>query len=188
MATGSVGVNQLELDGNIKFAVIRDLYNTKDESDKQFTRRILEEQLESSLESQLSYIIVEPKGIGDETIKWIAVGNFLHKSAVLSGLTCLLLPIITPKRFKMYVIVPLFSLNTLCTLLYNLSWQFDPCCKYQIEKDDNRLEQLHLETLATTSPVVLVHRDDKYRKRLHNIISVLVLSYAGWKCFWYYKS
>ena len=176
-----------ELDGDVKFAVIRDLYSNNGD-DKRYTNRILEEQLESSLESQVSYIIIEPKGIGDETLKWIAVGNFLHKTAVLTGLSCLIVPLFTPKRLKIYVIMPLFTVNTFCTLLYNLSWQFDPCCKYQIEKNETRLEQLHLETLATKSPVVLVHRDDKYRKRLHNVISVVVLTYVGWKCFWYYKT
>jgi len=167
----------------VKFAVIRDLYNSEG-----YASGLLEEQLESSLESQVSYIIIEPKCLGDETSKWIQVGNFLHKSAVLSGFTCLLVPLLCPKRFKLYLIAPLFTINTLSVLFYNMSWQFDPCCKYQVERNESRLEQLHLQTLATTSPVVLVHRDDKYRKRLHNYISMAVLTYVSWKCFQYYRS
>lgn len=153
-----------------------------------YALNILEEQLENALESQINYIIIEPPTIGDETSKWIQVGNFLHKASVISGILGLISPLILPKRLKLYIIVPLYSVNLMCSVVYNTSWQYDPCCKYQIEQNTRKLEQLHLQNLTTSTPVVLVHRDDKYRKRLHNSISLFILGYVGWQVYKSYRS
>jgi hypothetical protein len=70
-------------------------------------------------------------------------------------------------------------------MLYGVSWQFDPCCKYQIEYDTRKLAQLPGGT--SSSPVVLVRTDDKYRKILHNVIAGSAAFYVGWKVYiWYY--
>ena len=172
-----------EPESKAKFTIIRDLYNTG-----HYAIEILEEHLENALESQVEHIVIEALQVGDETSKWIQVGNCLHKLSVLSGLSCLLSPLVCPDRYQLYLTLPLSSVNLVCTTLYDLSWQYDPCCKYQVEHNTRRLEQLQLQTLSTSMPVVLVRRDDKYRKRLHNFLSACVLSYVGWKAYQFYKS
>lgn len=43
-------------------------------------------ELERALDAGCAIIIVEPSRLGDETARWISVGNCLHKTAVLSGI------------------------------------------------------------------------------------------------------
>lgn len=171
-----------EFENRSKFTVIRDLYT------EHYAEEVLEEQLEAALESQVEHIVIEPAQVGDETSKWIQVGNFLHKASVLSGLTCLFTPFVCPKKYELYITVPLSSINLLSTTLYDLSWQYDPCCKYQVEKNTRTLERIQLQTLSASRPVVLVRKDDLYRKRLHNFFSACVFSYLGWKCYEFYYS
>merc|ERR1712002_255938 len=145
-------------------------------SDDHHSAEVLDEQLESAFESQVNHIVIEPAVVGDEASKWITVGNFLHKTSVISGVVCLCVPLLCPRKFKYYVTLPLSGVNLLCMTLYNFSWQYDPCCKYQIEHNAEKLEQLQLQTLAA-SPIILVRRDDKYRKRMHNFFSGCVAVY-----------
>lgn len=42
-------------------------------------------ELERALEAGIHTIVIEPTTLGDETARWIAVGNCLHKTAVLAG-------------------------------------------------------------------------------------------------------
>ncbi|XP_026676549.1 transmembrane protein 11-B, mitochondrial [Diaphorina citri] len=43
-------------------------------------------QLDNALDENYKIIIIEPSKLGDETTRWIAVGNWIHKVAVFSGL------------------------------------------------------------------------------------------------------
>ena len=132
-------------------------------------------------------IIIEPTKIGDETARWIQVGNCLHKTAVISGFGCLACPLLLPRAFKGPFSIFFGSISIFCASVYGVSWQFDPCCKYQVEYDTKKLAQLPVDLLTSSSPVVLVRQDDKYRKRLHNAVALSVLLYCGWKIYtsWY---
>uniref|UniRef100_A0A8C2X344 Transmembrane protein 11 n=1 Tax=Cyclopterus lumpus TaxID=8103 RepID=A0A8C2X344_CYCLU len=129
-------------------------------------------------EAQYKYIVIEPTRIGDETARWITVGNCLHKTAVLSGTACLLTPLSLPVEYSRYVALPAGAFSVACAALYGISWQFDPCCKYQVEYDSQKLSRLPLHTLTSSTPVVLVRRDDVHRKRLHNTIALAALAYC----------
>ncbi|XP_065066308.1 transmembrane protein 11, mitochondrial-like [Rhopilema esculentum] len=145
-----------------------------------------EEQLEDALDDKVPFIIIEPEQIGNETTKWIQMGNFLHKTGVLSGAGSLVVQLICPQKYKDYLCIPLGVLSLSCITLYNVSWQFDPCCKYQVEYDTSTLEKLQLEHLTSSSVVVLQRRDDIYRKRLHNCLGILVVTLFSWKVYkWY---
>ena len=54
--------------------------------DSENAHETFELELERALEAGCSVIVVEPSRLGDETARWIAVGNCLHKTAVLSGI------------------------------------------------------------------------------------------------------
>ncbi len=138
--------------------IVHEIYNGEN-AQEQF-----EYELEQALEAQYRYIVIEPTRIGDETARWVAVGNCLHKSAVLAGATCLLTPLALPADYSRYVALPAGALSLACAALYSISWQFDPCCKYQVEYDSQKLSRLPLHTLTSSSPVVLVRRDDVHRK------------------------
>ena len=114
---------------------------------------------------------------GEETSRWIIVGNSLHKASVLSGLASMLVPAVLPpfntSPFHLFFQTPTSLLSVACAALYGISWQFDPCCKYQVTVDSNELSNLRIENLTNASPVVLVRRDDKYRKILHNSVAIM---------------
>lgn len=157
--------------------IVHEIYNGENAQDQ------FEYELEQALEAQYKYIVIEPTRIGDETARWITVGNCLHKTAVLSGAACLLTPLSLPIEYSRYVALPAGALSVACSALYGISWQFDPCCKYQVEYDSQKLSRLPLHTLTSSTPVVLVRRDDVHRKRLHNTIALAALAYCAKKIY-----
>lgn len=163
------------------YVIIHEIY------DSEYAQEQFEADLERALESQCGMIIIEPTKIGDETARWIQVGNCLHKTAVISGLGCLSCTLAVPRAFRGPLCIILGSISIFSAAVYGVSWQFDPCCKYQVEYDTKKLAQLPVDLLTSSSPVVLVRQDDKYRKRLHNTVAFSVLMYFGWRIYtsWY---
>ena len=157
-----------------------------DDDDEDEEDEFLEEQLEDALDDKLQYIIIEPERIGNETTKWIQLGNFLHKTGVLTGLSSFIVGITFPRRYRNYIYIPVGIISLTCVSLYNISWQYDPCCKYQVENDTRTLEKLEIDNLKS-SVVVLKRRDDKYRKRLHNIVGTLVICLFTWRVYKFYS-
>lgn len=132
-------------------------------------------------------IVIEPTMIGEETARWIQVGNCLHKTSVITGLGCFVSPWVLPKAFKEPISLVCGGVSIFCAALYGVSWQFDPCCQYQVEYDTRKLAKLPLGSLTSSSLIVLVRKDDKYRKRLHNLVAGSVLIYCSWKIYnWYF--
>nr|CAI5834342.1 unnamed protein product [Callosobruchus analis] len=105
-------------------AVIREVY------DSEYSPQCFSMELEKALESRCSIIVIEPSQLGDETARWITFGNYLHKTAVISGITSIVLGFAWPDSFTPQAPLSIFSL--LCTGLYTASWQFDHCVKYQV--------------------------------------------------------
>lgn len=60
--------------------MIREIY------DSEFAHQTFAMELERALDAGCCVIVIEPAQLGDETARWISVGNCLHKSAVLSGI------------------------------------------------------------------------------------------------------
>nr|SVE75489.1 EOG090X0HTT [Daphnia dolichocephala] len=158
-----------------EIAVIREIYDGENAQER------FELELERALEAAVPVIVIEPVRLGDETARWIAVGNGLHKTAVLAGLGSIMTGLFCDNR--PYIYTPLGLISLLCTGLYTASWQFDPCCKYQVEMDTKRLAKLPVNRLTTSSPIVLVRRDDNKRKTLHCTICVTAASITLWKLY-----
>lgn len=132
-------------------------------------------------------IVIEPTAIGEETARWIQVGNCLHKTAVIAGIGCFVSPWVLPKAFKEPTSLVFGGVSFLCAALYGVSWQFDPCCQYQVEYDTKKLAKLPLGSLTSSSPIVLVRKDDRYRKRLQNLVAGSAFIYCSWKVYkWYF--
>lgn len=65
-------------------AVIREVY------DSEYSQQYFSMELEKALESCCSIIVIEPNPLGEETARWITFGNYLHKTAVISGVTSII--------------------------------------------------------------------------------------------------
>lgn len=162
-----------------EYFIIREIYENEHATED------FENELERALEEEVETIIIEPSRLGDETARWITLGNWLHKTAVVSGASCLGVGFGLPNQKAAYL--TLGSISTLCFGLYTASWQFDPCVKYQVECDARRLQRLPLHNLASSSPVVLMRVNDRIRNVLHSTISLSALAFCGFKVYLWLK-
>lgn len=127
--------------------------------------------LETALSAGEPFVIVQDGSLASETRISISIGNFLHKGAVLSGLLCLCTGLLGTPRLA----VSAGLLSGLCAILYDTSWAYDSCCQYQVARLDWWYEELpmtsqvDLEDLAGTT--ILVRKDDRVRRKLHNLLA-----------------
>jgi len=145
-------------------------------------------QFEQALEKQYDLLVLEPPGLGENCIRWIRVGNFLHKSAVLSAIGTLVITPCIPTKISFFTTFPLGVFGVCCAGIYGFSWQFDPCCKYQVDYRGRELTKIPSQDIHTTSSVVLVKRNDKIRKLLHNSLSIAVVGYLSWVVYRHFNS
>jgi len=75
--TGHIGVRRIINQEDT--AIIREVY------DNDNSQEMFEQELDNALEAGYKYIIIEPTQLADETVRWITVGNFLSKTAIISG-------------------------------------------------------------------------------------------------------
>ncbi len=136
-------------------------------------------QFDEAMERQYCVIVVEPPGLGSECIRWIKLGNFLHKTSVLTTMGFLVTVPIVPTKYAIATTVPLGLFGVCCAAAYSLSWQSDPCCKYQVDYRGQVLTRIPSQDIHCPNPIVLVRRNDKYRKILQNTFSVVVVGYVG---------
>uniref|UniRef100_A0A1B6CYV5 Transmembrane protein 11 n=1 Tax=Clastoptera arizonana TaxID=38151 RepID=A0A1B6CYV5_9HEMI len=163
-------------DNMTDIAIIREVY------DGENSHEVFGEELERALEACCKLIVIEPSRLGDETARWIAVGNCLHKTAVLSGVSAIAMGLVVAQRPLSYM--PLAVTSLFCTGLYTVSWQFDPCVQYQVNTDSQTLAKLpQFSTLTTTSVVVLQRKNDKRRKILHYCVTLASTVFCIWKCY-----
>lgn len=62
--------------------------------------------------------------------RWIWVGNCLHKTAVATGVASLISSLLWYDR--PVIAAPVCAMSLFCTGLYTVSWNYDPCCQYQV--------------------------------------------------------
>ena len=105
------------------FAVIREVYETG-HSAEEFSN-----QLDVALNEGVHLVVIEPCLLGEETGHWIAVGNTLHKSAVLLGLASV---VSAPLFCHLALTLPLALTSTAAVGIYQLCWFCDPCSQYQV--------------------------------------------------------
>ncbi|KAK3908467.1 Transmembrane protein 11-A, mitochondrial [Frankliniella fusca] len=173
----SLSSSRLPSTGDV--AIIHEVYDSENAQWK------FENELELALDRGYKIIVIEPSRLGDETARWIAFGNCLHKTAIISGLSAVCTGLIWERPL---VCTPLGVLSLLCSGLYTVSWQFDPCCKYQVERNHQNLPKMPiLQSVSSTSPVVLVRRDDGRRKILHSSVSVVAALFCIWQIYSSYK-
>ncbi|XP_063681199.1 transmembrane protein 11-B, mitochondrial-like [Bolinopsis microptera] len=125
-----------------------------------------ERELDKAMVAKHSTIVIEPHQLGEECMRYIRVGNALHKVCVLSGVTAL-----GVSGFKWSWSIPFSALTVGCAAVYQFSWQHDPACKYQVDTAGHYLHRIPLDQLTASAPIILLRRDDRVRKKLHNTIA-----------------
>jgi len=157
------------------FAVIREVYETGHSADE------FSDQLDVALAQGVNLVVVEPCILGENTGRWIAVGNLLHKSGVLMGLAGVLS---APMVQQPALTLPLAFMSSAAVGIYQLCWYCDPCSQYQVEKNVSRLKDtLPFSRLSAATSVVLVRREDRARRWLHNSSAAAALLASAW-LFW----
>jgi len=153
-------------------------------SDSDLTYEDQEEELERAFEEEAEVIVIEPQALGDETMRWISLGNFLHKLGVVAGLGCITVPFVTKSNVAP---LTLGAISVTCASIYSLSWQNDPMCKYQKTVDLSDINHV-VESLNCLNPVVLIRRDDCRRKKLHNCFAFVSGIICAYKLYSLYKA
>lgn len=142
-----------------------------------------ETQLDIALEESYKIIIIEPSKLGDETTRWIAVGDWIHKVAMCSGLGSITIGIACPNKPVMYL--PLYVISLFSVGLYTLSWQLDPCCKYKVA-NKSILKKYHIEENQLSSPAsstYLLRTSIASTVWLHNVVLITATGFFAYK--WY---
>ncbi|XP_055377029.1 transmembrane protein 11 homolog, mitochondrial [Condylostylus longicornis] len=158
--------------------VIREVYDSGNAHES------FEAELDKALEAKVDYIIIEPTRLGDETGRWITVGNCLYKTAVLSGLSSVVSGLIWQDRPVFSA--PLCAVSIFCTGLYAVSWISDPCCQYQVEKDPKKLANVP-KLSEFSSPVVLALKENKKAKYFHRGVTLIASAFCAWQIYKAYK-
>ncbi|XP_067646264.1 transmembrane protein 11 homolog, mitochondrial isoform X1 [Eurosta solidaginis] len=161
------------------FRIIREVYESTNAHER------FEAELDKALEAKVDYIIIEPPRLGDETGRWITVGNCLHKTAVVSGLASFISSLIW--RDRPIIAAPICAVSLFCTGLYTVSWNYDPCCQYQVfvESDEEILSKLPLEDVS--APMILGYSPNTKTKYLHRSITLFSAAFCAWQIWRSYK-
>lgn len=158
--------------------VIREVY------EGEHAHLTFESELDMALFAQADYIIIEPSRLGEETGRWIAVGNCLRKTALGSGVASVATGLIW--RDRLLICAPLCAVSIFCTVLYTVSWSCDPCHEYQVEKNPKSLSKVP-NVKDFSSPIVLVHASNKFAKYGHGVVTLLAASYCSWRLYQFFK-
>jgi hypothetical protein len=85
---------------------------------------------ERLFQSGCQTIIIEPTELGEETENWIAYGNYLHRSAIGTGVFAVFSGVYW--KDLRFLPLPFGFTSCLCATLYTVCWGFDPCSNYKV--------------------------------------------------------
>ena len=133
-------------------------------------------------------IVIEPKRLGEETARWISIGNCLNKTAVVTGFGSILTGILCPdRRSTQYCLA---TISALTNGIHVLSWQMDECSHYRVETDPNKIEAKCVPLIDLEKPVVLTRRLSSEIKRnniLQTAISLIALAFTAFRLYKSFK-
>ncbi|CAG9800575.1 unnamed protein product [Chironomus riparius] len=154
--------------------LIREIYET-DDAHEHFIA-----ELDKALIEKVDYIIIEPNKLGDETARWILVGNCLSKTSIVTGLASIAANYLWPRNI--FISGSFCVVSFFCTGLYALSWDIDPCVQYQVETNPKKLSKVPI-LKDFSSPIVLVYKSNTKIKCLQRISCMLALGYCGYRLY-----
>ena len=153
-----------------------------------------EVELEDALEAGCKIILIESKELGEETARWIYIGNFLEKSAIITGLASIVSNYVLPN--EPIIFCPMAAFSLLCSGLHSASWSTDPCSKYKVmtsncddinDKVFRWLTDLtDLMCCTNEVPVILYKEDNGLSKKtglLHRALSLIAFTFSAWRLY-----
>ena len=130
-------------------------------------------ELNEAMGHNFDAILLSDISLGKRVCNWIQFGNFLHKIGVLTGVSSLLLNIAQASDW-------LAASVSLCSIIsisaYNAIWRRDIVSCYQLDTRGDFVANVPLSCVKSGSLMVLVRRDDKYRRLLHNLIGCFLIA------------
>lgn len=137
-------------------------------------------QLDYALDSGIGTIIIEPSRLGRETSHWLTVGNVLRRSALMTGS----LSLATRLAGRDSVSLALGAVASALSVVHIVSWRPDPCSRYRVERSKRRLQQLPLNGVSCSGPVVLVKcNHGTLRNCLTDTVSLATLATCCWQLY-----
>ncbi|XP_053672535.1 transmembrane protein 11 homolog, mitochondrial isoform X2 [Anopheles nili] len=155
--------------------VIREVYEGEN------AHEMFQTDLNKALFDKVRFIVIEPTRLGEETERWIAVGNCLHKTALLSGGASIAISLLWQDKLTIYS-ASFCVASMFCTSLYAICWTCDPCVEYQVERKQRNLMKIPIPEGAS-SPVVLVHTGNRLTTISHRIVTALATSLCMWTVY-----
>ena len=135
-------------------------------------------ELNEAMRHNFDAILLSDISLGKRVCSWIQFGNFLHKIGVLTGLSSLLLNIAQTSDW-------LTASVSFCSIIsisaYNAIWRRDIVSCYQLDTRGDFVANVPLSSVKSGSLMVLVKRDDRYRRLLHNLIGCFLIVQFGLK-------
>ncbi|XP_054160432.1 transmembrane protein 11 homolog, mitochondrial-like [Oppia nitens] len=154
-------------------ALIREIFDGTDD--------LMDTELERALENRMQTIVIEGRRLGEETARWISIGNCLYNTSILTGIGSIITGILWPDKRTTQCCLTGISLFT--NGIHVLSWQMDECYHYRVENDPNSIP---VPLADFDQPVVLTRRPYNQIKRdniFQTAISLIALAFTAFKIY-----
>jgi len=162
-------------------ALIREIFDGGDD--------LLDTELERALEKRMHTIVIGAHRLGEETARWISIGNCLNKTAVVTGIGSILAGIVWRERRTTQCCLAGISLVT--NGLHFLSWQMDECSHYKVETDVDHIRAKCVDIFEDFDKTVVLTRrspnDIKRTNIFQTAISLIALAFTAFKIYKSFK-
>ncbi|KAI2808307.1 hypothetical protein RDWZM_005625 [Blomia tropicalis] len=119
---------------------------------------LFENELEHALDINCETIVIEPCRLGEETARWIFVGDCLSRTSIITGLGSIMSAYLLPDRPMAQF--SLLATSLLTNSIHTLSWQSDTCSAYRVERSPDAWSKLMGNTKQYSDNVSLVTSTD----------------------------
>ncbi|RWS10452.1 transmembrane protein 11: mitochondrial-like isoform X1 [Dinothrombium tinctorium] len=165
-------------ENGLEMAVIREIYNGVN------AHELLESELEKALEAECDTIVIEPQRLGEETARYLYVGDCLQKTVLVAGVGSIVSAHLLED--KPYIYCTAAVISVLGCGLYTCSWHNDPCSKYMVETDPQKLRSRNV--LPTSPPpTVLIKKKNGFNQQKNVLTTALSLIAFAFSAFKLYK-
>ena len=112
------------MDYNPDVAIIREIFDGAHE--------LFESELERAFDHGCETIVIEPCRLGEETARWIVIGDYLRRISILTGVSSIVTGLFS-SSFSSTLHYSLLTTSLSFSGLHTLSWQSDICSSYRVE-------------------------------------------------------
>lgn len=163
-------------------SVIREIYNGVD------ALELFENELDRALESGCDVIVIEPERLGEDTARWIGLGDCLHSTVLVTGSGSVISSVLWEE--KPYIYCPLTGLGLFCAAFYNCSWKKDPCAMYRTASAAEKAERTDSMAPDACKHTVLIRRMDSesgHRSFIQSAVAFISITFSVWKLYKWIK-